>query len=665
MSESGSHPATASTKALNTSSLPVKQEKPRCWGSFEYEKDGTKHIIQFTKEGNDGESGVGGYVFGRRHDCDFVIPGSPLVSGRHFLIYKEMVHDPALKRPVERVFLKDFSSNGTFINGVKVGVNRRVQLKHKDKVNYLHEMRNSKDRSRFIFIEGEPADDLTFDSQYERGPQLGSGNFATVFKATNRKSGVVYAVKIVKKNESFNAKVEASLEREIGILMSIDHKNLLRVCQVFNEPAFYYVVTELAPDGELFDQIIDKQKFTESETRHIFRQVLEGVKYLHDRGVVHRDLKPENILVMDKEAMIVKISDFGLAKMIGERVFFNTVCGTPSYVAPEVIRNGEYGKGVDMWSLGVVLYICLCGFPPFSDDLAPPKLRVQVLQSMYTFPSPYWDEVSDEAVDLVQGLLAQSTDDRLTVDEALNHVWMTMEDDAGTMPSEARTEPMPQVNQLFSRVMTERADRAMQRGVRIGYSQPTPFSQNIPDLPEEDEQQEPVESPELKPHEYLQETDRDYSMQSMDKNYNGSGIGFFSQEGMVRDTGMDTDSEGECENGSEDLSVQEGSRLKKTAGDAESDTGTTDAVAGNDSDRSFVSAQESFNGSHKASQRDYSMIEASMNSVHENEQTVDTNAKADADPNANTNALKPSRRISASENDDQSNKRLKADQHDP
>ncbi|KAF8974882.1 hypothetical protein BGZ46_009637 [Entomortierella lignicola] len=588
-----SNPTSTTTSPLvdpaPTKPVPAKK-KPRCWGSFEYEENGTKNIVQFTKEGNDGESGIGGYVFGRKNDCDFILPNSPLVSGRHFLIYKEMVYDKELKRPVERVFLKDLSSNGTFINDVKVGVNRRMQLKPHDKINYLHEARKSRDRCRFIFIEGEPADELTFDSQYERGPQLGAGNFASVFKATLKKTGVAYAVKVVKKNEGFSAKVESSLEREIGILMSINHTNLLRVCEVFNEPNFYYVVTELAPDGELFDQIIDKQKFTENETRHIFKQVLGGLKYLHDNGVVHRDLKPENILVMNKDLLTVKISDFGLAKMIGENVFFNTICGTP--IAPEVIRNGEYGKSVDMWSLGVVLYICLCGFPPFSDDLAPPKLRVQVLQSMYTFPSPYWDDISDEAVDLVQGLLCENSSERLTVDQTLEHVWMTMEDDAGTMPENPRTEYMPKVTQLLSRIMTERADRAIQRGIRVGYSQPMPFSQTIPDLPEDDEDENQGGSPVLKSQEYLQHSDRGDTAQSVDMDH-GSGIGFFSQEGMVRGTGMDTDSEIEDDEEAESFyhSLTENSHSENLV-----EGGSNEATAGNDSDRSYMSVQDTFNG---------------------------------------------------------------------
>ncbi|KAG0003038.1 hypothetical protein BGZ65_002102 [Modicella reniformis] len=582
MSELASETATVSTSASEevsqldpVTSVMAPKENKRCWGWFEYEEDGRKHIIEFVKEGDDGEQGVGGYIFGRRQDCDFVLPSNNLVSGRHFLIYKEMVDDQETGKAVERVFLKDFSSNGTFINGKKLGVNRRKELRDHDKINYLFDTQKARDRCRFTFREAEPIDTLSFDGQYERGPQLGSGNFATVFRTTHRITGMVYAVKVVKKNETFNAK-----------------ENLLRVCQVFNEENFYYVVTELAPDGELFDQIIDKQKFTENEARHIFRQVFQGVKYLHDRGIVHRDLKPENILVMDKENMTVKISDFGLAKMIGEQILTNTICGTPSY-----------------------------------DDLAPPKLRIQVLQSMYTFPSPYWDDVSDEAVDLVQGLLAQNTEDRLTVDDALDHVWMHLEDDEGTLPSQSRDEARPQVSQLLSRVMTERADRAVQRGVRIGFSQPTLFSQTIPDLPEDEGE---PNSPEISQQAVRGDT--------VDMEY-GSGIGFFSQDGMVRGTGMDTDDEDDDKDVVDDesyyLSPKDNSNPSDPFGqftEDGQDSGASDLIAEDEGseDRSFMSVQESFNngtpkiGSADSFRSDKSMREPSMNGRSVDDDTATT-----------------------------------------
>ncbi|KAF9403863.1 hypothetical protein BGX21_009229, partial [Mortierella sp. AD011] len=265
----------------------------------------------------------------------------------------------------------------------------------------------------YTFNKGEKESNMTFDSQFEIGEQLGSGNFAAVFKTIEKTSGMAYAVKVVKKSVNFNSKLALSLERETGTLMSIDHPSLLQIYKVFSEENHHYVVMELARGGELFDRVREKQRFSESEARFVFRQLLSGVKYLHDRGIVHRDLKLENILLMDEDSLIVKISDFGLANVIGEQQFLSTICGTPNY-----------------------------------DDLAPPKLRIQVLEGRYTFPSPYWDDVTDEAVDMVQDLLVTNVEQRLDVDGALAHVWMNLKDDQGTIPEHSRTEIMPQVNAL-------------------------------------------------------------------------------------------------------------------------------------------------------------------------------------------------------------------------
>ncbi|KAF8928165.1 hypothetical protein BGZ58_009834 [Dissophora ornata] len=419
----------------------------RAWGLFEYLNKKGEPPIRFTKEGKEGRSGPLGYVFGRGVDCDVLLPPSAFTSSRHFLIYKEV------ELASECVFLRDLSTNGTYVNGARVGTGNTARLEHGDHIVIFH---------AFTFIKGEPDNDLSFDSQFELGERLGSGNFAAVYQAIDKKSGVAYAVKVVKKNSSLNTKLALSREREIGTLMSIDHPNLLRLYKVFHEETRYYMVTELARGGELFNHV-KTRKFTESRARYVFRQLLEGVKYLHDRGIVHRDLKLENILVMDVNNMTIKISDFGLANILGESSFLDTICGTPSYVAPEVIRRQRYGKEVDMWSLGVVLYIFLCGFPPFSEDLGPPRLRLQVLDNLYTFPSPYWDDVSEEAVDLVQMLLRQNIEERYTVDDALAHVWMKLKDGQGTMPVDARAAPKPEVKALARRLITEHHDRRIAR----------------------------------------------------------------------------------------------------------------------------------------------------------------------------------------------------------
>ena len=151
----------------------------------------------------------------------------------------------------------------------------------------------------------------------------------------------------------------------------------------------------------------------------------------HERNIVHRDIKPENILLLDEE-LNVKLADFGLAKIIGEASFTTTLCGTPSYVAPEILEQTNrrrYTRAVDVWSLGVVLYICLCGFPPFSDELYsaenPYTLSQQIRMGRFDYPSPYWDSVGDPALDLIDRMLTVDVEKRITIDECLEHPWTT------------------------------------------------------------------------------------------------------------------------------------------------------------------------------------------------------------------------------------------------
>lgn len=184
---------------------------------------------------------------------------------------------------------------------------------------------------------------------------------------------------------------------------------------------------ELAEGGELFDRVVKRGRLTEPEARSVFLQLLGAIKYLHDRNITHRDLKPENIMMCDPQGWKIKVTDFGLAKLVGENRFLSTLCGTPNYVAPEVLhpvaKERAYGKAVDMWSLGVILYIMLCGFPPFSEELAPPSMKEQILGAYFDFPSPAWDSVSSAGIDLVEWCLTKEPHRRITVDQALDHHW--------------------------------------------------------------------------------------------------------------------------------------------------------------------------------------------------------------------------------------------------
>ncbi|GAT20522.1 serine/threonine-protein kinase Chk2 [Aspergillus luchuensis] len=308
-------------------------------------------------------------------------------------------------------FLQDLSTNGTFVNDAMVGQNKHRELEDGDEVTIL-------DEARFVFRYPRTRDTNRFRQQYRLLQQLGKGHFATVYLCVERSTGAQYAVKVFEKRSGDSQRSQNEvLHQEIGILKGVSHPNLLCLRDTFDESDGVYLVLELAPEGELFNLIISRQKFSESETRCIFIQLFEGLKYLHDRGIIHRDIKPENILVADKE-LTVKLGDFGLAKIID--------------VAPEILqerRYRKYTKAVDVWSLGVVLYICLCGFPPFSDELYTPEhpytLAQQIQQGSFDYPSPYWDTVGDLALDLIDRMLTVNVDDRITVDECLEHPWIT------------------------------------------------------------------------------------------------------------------------------------------------------------------------------------------------------------------------------------------------
>ncbi|KAK4240940.1 kinase-like domain-containing protein [Achaetomium macrosporum] len=361
----------------------------------------------------------GGYIIGRHPECDIRVD-DPQVSNRHCLIFTENKGDDVI------AVVEDLSTNGTFVNSAYLKRNERRELQEGDEVAV------TQFSPGFIFRYPRYRQGRSFAQQYTMMRRLGSGHFAQVYMCAERSTGDCYAVKKFTKAPGVDERSKyEGLHQEVAMLMGISHPNILCLRETFNEPEAVYVVLELAPNGELFNLIVQLQKLTEDQTRRVFVQLFEGIKYLHDRNMVHRDLKPENILLMDED-FTVKIGDFGLAKIVGEASFTTTLCGTPSYVAPEVLadsRNRKYTKAVDIWSLGVVLYICLCGFPPFSDELRtadfPYSLADQIRKGIFDYPSPYWDSVGDPALDLIDRMLVVDPERRYTVDECLAHPWLT------------------------------------------------------------------------------------------------------------------------------------------------------------------------------------------------------------------------------------------------
>ncbi|KAJ1983348.1 serine/threonine protein kinase [Dimargaris verticillata] len=390
--------------------------------------------VQLTKRSDHTAGDKCGYLLGRHRECDIRF-NHPQISNRHCLIYSMRTEG------METVHLEDLSTNGTFINGVKIPRHEPRLLKDGDMIKltvYQDPNAQALDTDESFLFQHVSIHRLTnlndavapFHRNYMLLHPLGSGSFADVHIAVNRLTGEQFAVKVInKKRFQLNPRVIATARAEFGILMTMTHPCVIAIHGVYDEDDSLYMVLEYARDGELFDEIVQRQGFTETETRRIFFQLFMAIKYLHDRGVVHRDLKPENILLADREALLLKLTDFGLAKVVREDAFMKTLCGTPNYVAPEVLVPGHeraYSKAVDMWSLGVILYICLCGFPPFSDDFAPPAMQYQIKNAIYRFLSPKWDTISDGAKDLVTRLLQKDPEQRLTVEQALEHPWMQL-----------------------------------------------------------------------------------------------------------------------------------------------------------------------------------------------------------------------------------------------
>uniref|UniRef100_A0A8C7IZ79 non-specific serine/threonine protein kinase n=1 Tax=Oncorhynchus kisutch TaxID=8019 RepID=A0A8C7IZ79_ONCKI len=248
------------------------------------------------------------------------------------------------------------------------------------------------------------------------------GAFSEVVLAEEKRTQKLVAIKCIPK-KALEGK-ENSIENEIAVLHKLKHANIVSLEDIFESKTHLYLIMQLVSGGELFDRIVEKGFYTEKDASKLIQQILDAVKYLHDMGIVHRDLKPENLLYdsMEEDSKIM-ISDFGLSKIEGSGSVMSTACGTPGYVAPEVLAQKPYSKAVDCWSIGVIAYILLCGYPPFYDE-NDAKLFEQILKADYEFDSPYWDDISDSAKDFIVHLMEKDPRIRYTCDQALQHPWI-------------------------------------------------------------------------------------------------------------------------------------------------------------------------------------------------------------------------------------------------
>lgn len=267
-----------------------------------------------------------------------------------------------------------------------------------------------------------------FNELYKLGKELGSGAFSVVKEGTKKHTSDSYAIKIVTKAKLSEEDL-AALKDEIAVLKELTHPNIIRLYDVFEEKEFYYLVTEKMLGGELFDRIVQKSYYNEKEARDTCLVLFQAIQYCHSKQVAHRDLKPENLLLQstDNDSNI-KIADFGFAKKCLEPASLTTQCGTPGYVAPEILEGTPYDTKVDMWSMGVIVYILLGGYPPFIEQNQRDLFR-KIRKGQYEFHEEYWGQVSKEAKQLISALLTVSSSKRLSADNALKHTWITQSDE--------------------------------------------------------------------------------------------------------------------------------------------------------------------------------------------------------------------------------------------
>ncbi|MCJ1415449.1 MAPK-activated protein kinase Srk1 [Xylographa parallela] len=307
--------------------------------------------------------------------------------------------------------------------------------------------------------------------------KMGDGAFSNVYRAKDMTGEFdEVAIKVVRKFE-MNSSQRANILKEVQIMRQLDHPNIVKLVSFSESSQYYYIVLELCPGGELFHQIVRLTYFSEDLSRHVIVQVAKALEYLHeDKGVVHRDIKPENLLFYptpfiptkhpkprsaededkaDEGEFIpgvgaggigrIKIADFGLSKVVWDSQTM-TPCGTVGYTAPEIVKDERYSKSVDMWALGCVLYTLLCGFPPFYDESIQ-VLTEKVARGQYTFLSPWWDDISKPAQDLVSHLLTVDPDKRYTIQEFLRHPWIRQSNEA----TQAAADAPPLATPLYTR----------------------------------------------------------------------------------------------------------------------------------------------------------------------------------------------------------------------
>ncbi|KAG2154460.1 kinase-like domain-containing protein [Suillus bovinus] len=364
---------------------------------------------------------------GRAPDNNIVLPGGK-VSNKHCRITWDGREDKN-----SAVTVLDTSSNGTWINGVKIGRDKTAVLKEGNEIAFgsPHPQPGELEDYRFIYrhtAAGSPRGGL--HAQYDISHEIGKGSFATVMKAVSRATGQWYAIKVIQDHKVKRATAnsnETAFAREISILERLHHRNICQMKEAFFEDNSINLVLEFVDGGDLLDYILKENGLKEPMAVHIIAQVCDALAYIHSKGIAHRDLKPENVLLTTDNPPIVKVADFGLAKVVDSVTFLRTMCGTPAYLAPEVVtqQNQEgYDHLVDSWSVGVIVFCMFTLSSPFIEDENQRDIKVRIAGRTIQWSTLDNIDVSPQARNFIEMLLEHDPRDRMSLSTACTHPWL-------------------------------------------------------------------------------------------------------------------------------------------------------------------------------------------------------------------------------------------------
>ncbi|TBU44526.1 Pkinase-domain-containing protein [Dichomitus squalens] len=382
------------------------------------------------------------YRIGRNreeHKNDIILPGMK-ISNFHCII--EWDGD---ETPKSAIKVTDASSNGTFINGERIGKGKVKILRDGNEIAFgtsaPQPANGGLEDYRFVYRHmacGLPNRGL--HKYYDLQHELGKGSFATVMKALHREEDKWYAVKMIQANKLrrnlSNVSVNgvppedktSNFAREINILERLQHRNICQLKEVFFEPYSINLVLEWVPGGDLLEYILNKSGISEPEAQSLTYQICDALAYVHAQGIAHRDLKPENVLLTDDSPPIVKVADFGLAKVIDSMTMLRTMCGTPVYLAPEVVNQGPDNEGydqlVDSWSVGVIVYSMLTMSTPFGDEDVNQDVKTRVANRQVQWDYLQECGASPLAEDFIRRLLEYDPRKRMSLTDARDHPWL-------------------------------------------------------------------------------------------------------------------------------------------------------------------------------------------------------------------------------------------------